>query len=395
MISPFGSKASSRQRIESSSTNSEKEKAKEKKKPRSKASTKKQEKKEESKKNVNDDVGNSRDSISDHQSDHLGDQQRVSQIAIGSQIISWKSDPEASFSDWRIEITSPDARSTDVFYLHRNIIGFGPRKSDYLRKAFIQQKKDVVDTNVTKLKLPEYQAKVFPMVLDYIYYTREAKQTLTASRACAMSNVAERLSIVSLQKALVEFYRKNVALGNMEEFLNCAKEAKAQRLLSVSKAKIGTMIIQKPELAGLVPPEFLAEIIEVYRKQFEELQKKDPKKKPSKADLAQSRHLSKAAYVCVSHSENTMTEKLFEQLTSERALPVIDVSVALPFLAMSAKFGKGGSKYTNLQRRCVKSVTEDWSSFQKQFSSPGKVSDALKRLPSHVLADILVMTMNK
>lgn len=397
VISPFGSKASSRQNSESSKrTSSEEKKAIEKKEPRPAKSSKMQDDKKGSRKKEKLGVSTIQDSNIDHQSVQKAvEQQGVSQISSGPQRISWKSDPEASFSDWRIEVTSLESRSTEVFFLHRNIVGFGPRKSDFLRKEFVQYQKDVSNAHVTKLKLPEYQVKVFPMVLDYMYYTRETKQTLTAARACAMSIIAEVLGIVSLQKALAEFYRKNLSLGNMEEFLTSAKETKSQRLLSVAKAKIGTMIIQKPELAGLVPPKFLAEIIEVYRKQFEELQKKDPKKKSSSADLAQSRHLSKAAYVCVSHSESTMNEKLFNQLTSERALPSIDVSVALPFLTLSAKYGKGSSKYTSLQRRCVKSVTDDWSSFRKLFSSPDKVSDALKRLPSHVLADILVMTMNR
>lgn len=310
----------------------------------------------------------------------------------GSKRICWNSDPNASFSDWKVEVLVRETQQRQVFHLHRNIVGFGPRKSEFLKKAFAQREDG--EENTTKLILPEYQAKVFPMVLDYIYYTREARQTLTASCACAMYNIAERLDIVSLEKAITEFYRKNTSLENVAEFFKCAKEAEALELIAVSKAKIGTMIIQKPELGKLVPPSFLIEIIEIYSDEFEDIRKKTSNRRLGNADLVQSKRLSMAAYLCVSQSKNRMNEKLLDQLTNDTALPVIDVAVALPFLNLSAKFEKGSSEYTSLQRRCVKSITENWPRFQKQFSSSDKVSNALKKLPSHVLADILIMTMN-
>lgn len=306
--------------------------------------------------------------------------------------MSWKSDPDTSFSDWTIEILVRETQQRQLFYLHRNIVGFGPRKSNFFKDAFLRHRPNNKDTNVTKLMLPENQAKVFPMVLDYIYYTREARQTLTSSRACAMYKIANHLVITSLEKAIVEFYSKNTTLENVSEYFNSAKEADAPNLIIASKAKIGSMILKKPELGGLVPPNFLVEIFEVYRQQSETSQKKN---QLGNADVLQSKILSKAAYLCISKSKSSMNTELFDKLTNEKVLPIIDVYVALSLLNLSAHFGEGGFKYTSLQKRCVKSVTKDWSKFQKQYSSRNQVSSALKRLPSHVLADILVMTMDR
>ncbi|KAL3943768.1 MAG: hypothetical protein SGBAC_002140 [Bacillariaceae sp.] len=314
-------------------------------------------------------------------------------VSGGTKRICWNSDPSSSFSDWRVEVLVRETQQRQLFHLHRNIIGFGPRKSVFFKEAFAQQQDG--ENNTTKLILPESQATVFPMVLDYIYYTREARQALTASRACAMYNIAERLEIISLEKAIMEFYRKNTSLENVDEFFKCAKEADALNLIAVSKAKVGTMILQKPELGKLVPPVFLIEIIEIYREEFEDVRNKNPRRSLSNADLVQSKRLSMAAYLCVSQCKHTMNEKLWDQLTNEISLPAIDVAVALPFLTLSAKFGRGSSGYTTLQRRCVTSITENWSKFQKQFSSSEKVSNALKKLPSHVLADIVVRTTRR
>jgi hypothetical protein len=180
-------------------------------------------------------------------------------------------------------------RICKIFHLHRNIVGFGPRKSDFFIEHFRKYQKDTNNhhddsSKVTRLVLPLEEAKVFPMILDYIYCTKEVKQTLTAARACALFKLAEHLCLTALQKALMTFYKKTISLTNMKEFLICAQKFKVQHLLVVSKAKAGTMIVEKPELAGLVPLNFLADIIQIYRKQFEELDLKDPNNKQTRVE---------------------------------------------------------------------------------------------------------------
>jgi hypothetical protein len=321
----------------------------------------------------------------------------------GGPTLSWKSDPEASFSDWRVEIYYNDYCEPDVYNLHRNIVGYGPRKSSFLTREFIQSKETIShdndanenDAKATRLDLTEAQAQVFPMILDFMYYTKEVKQSLTAERACAVYKLSEKLELPALQNSIAEFYRKNLSVNNMGEFLNAASKANIDRLLLASRAKIGTLIIEKPKLASHVPPKFLAEILEVSQKQLEELRSKEPEKYPQELELSQSKHWSKVAYVCASHNESIMTTELFEQLTSAESLPAIDVSVALKFLALDAKFHQETSEYTSLQQRCFKSITNDWEAFQKGYSSPESMMHSLKGLPSQILADILVKSMNR
>jgi hypothetical protein len=243
--------------------------------------------------------------------------------------------------------------------------------------------------------LSESQAQVFPMVLDFMYYTKEVKQAMTAEIACAVCKLAEELEVPPLQNAIVEFYRKNINLKNMGEFIACAQQVKADRLMLVAKATIGSLVTEKPELAGLVPPKFLADILEIDRQQLLELREKDPEKYSIRRELSQSRHWSKAAYICASENESMLTKRLFEQLTSEELLPAIDPSVALKLMALDSKFNEGSSENTSLQKRCVESMTDDWDTFQQGFDNLDGASDALKNVPSHILADILVKYMNK
>jgi hypothetical protein len=147
----------------------------------------------------------------------------------------------------------------------------------------------------------------------------------------------------------------------------------------VAKAKIGSLITEKPELAGLVPPKFLADILEIGRQQLLELREKNPEKYTRRLELSQSRHWSKAAYICASHNESVLTKKLFEQLTNEVSLPAIDPSVAVKLLALDSKFNKGSSESTCLQKRCVESMSDDWDTFRQGFDNPDGASDALKK----------------
>lgn len=317
--------------------------------------------------------------------------------------ISWKSDPKASFCDWRIEVIHMNKKGTpvgaiDVYNIHRNVVGFGPRKSNYMVKEFYRQIEDRnygSGSNITKLSLPFWQAEAFPMVLDFMYYTKEVKQTLTAERACSVFKIAEMLDIPPLEDAIENFYRKTLSLKNMTEFMAAATNAKADRLLFASRAKIGSLILEKPELAGLLLPRFMIDILEINKEQVREIQSKTPERYPEDLKLSHSRIWSRAAFVCASHNAKAMTKETFDAITHEDCLPAIDVSVAFKFLMMDATFDPDNSEYKSLHMRCVKSIKENWEGFQKSFSSPDEVTKEIRKLPSPVLADILMNSMHQ
>jgi hypothetical protein len=285
-----------------------------------------------------------------------------------------------------------------MFHLHRNIVGFGPRRSGYFSRQFTEGLNGFDYDGIggfSVLELEKGKADVFPMILDFMYYTKEVKQTLTAERACAVYSLAEFLEVPALQRAVTEFYRKNLSLNNMTEFLGSATKYKAEELLTVAKAKIGSLITERPELAGLVPPVFLADILHISKDHMDDLHAKEPTKYTKEWQRAQSRYWSRAASICAIHNEGDISKEVFEKLTDEKALPAVDPSVALKLLAMDAKLNKGTTDFNSLQRRCVDSITDHWETFQRGFSSVDTMSKALTGLPSHVLADVLVKSMTR
>lgn len=323
--------------------------------------------------------------------------------SIAGPRISWKSDPKSSYCDWRIEVQhmtkkGDPLQAVDVYNIHRNVVGFGPRKSNFMVQEFNRQIDECnygSGSNITKLSLPFWQAEAFPMVLDFMYYTKEVKQTLTAERACSVIKIAEQLGIPPLEDAIENFYQKTISLKNMTEFMAAATNAKADRLLFAARAKIGSLILEKPELAGLLLPKFMIDILQVNRQQVREIQAKTPERYPEELKLSHSRIWSKAAYVCASHNAKVMTKEIFDAMTHEDCLPAIDASVAFKFLMMDANFDPDNTEYKNLQKRCVQGITDNWEGFQKGYASPAEVSKEIHKLPSPVLADILMKSMSR
>jgi len=310
--------------------------------------------------------------------------------------ISWKSDPRESFCDWRIEVhhlnKKGEAVAMDIYNIHRNVVGFGPRKSNFMVQEFVRQIEDRnygSGANITKLELPFWQAEAFPMVLDFLYDTKEVRQTLTAERACSVFQIAETLDIPPLETAIENFYSKTLSIKNMTDFMAAASNAKADRLLFASRAKIGSLIFEKPELAGLLLPQFMIDILRVHREQVQEIQSKTPEGYPEHLKISHSRLWSKAAFVCASHNMKSITKEIFKAMTQEDCLPAVDASVAFKFLMLDVQLNPDNDDYTSFQKRCVQSITDNWEKFSLGYSSPEELSKEIRQLPLPVLEDIL------
>jgi hypothetical protein len=98
--------------------------------------------------------------------------------------LSWRKNPETSFSHWTLEIVHTSSASgsssivVDVYHVHKCILAFGPRRSDYFAALFQQQMKEN-QTNISRIELEEEsQAKLVPFfyLLDSIYPDEDGQE---------------------------------------------------------------------------------------------------------------------------------------------------------------------------------------------------------------------------
>ena len=330
----------------------------------------------------------------------------------------WKDDPIESLSDWKIEIYRGEG-GEDVYNVHRCIVGVGRRRSRWFAREFRRKNsrhycasEDPCETNIkiSRLSLSMEQAKVFPAILDFMYFGAEANHAFTAKQACVVFQVAEMFEVLAMKKAIIKFYGKNLSSKNMVKFLKLATHYSAEDLIHVTKVGISQIVCSQPNEAKFLQPKLLGEIIRMTTCQHgthQRTKEMDNNDGPLMDDEAmaivrkKSQKFSIAAYKCMFHHEakdqtNSICEG-FDYLFCKETLPFIDASVALDVIAMEERRfnGQPTSTLTDLQSRCIDGIVHVWESFEEGYASPRAASEALQGLPSAVLAEILIHNMKR
>lgn len=312
-------------------------------------------------------------------------------------LLSWRSDPSESFSDWKILVRHQGKHQTDEYHVHRNIVGYGPRKSGYFAQEFIRFYKEKSSEPVSKLTLPSAQASVVPFCLDYLYLTEgDTQPTLTAEKACWVYNLADRLEMPTLKTTVAEFYKQHLQIKNMGKFLRAATTHQAPKLIFVAKVRIGSLITEDPTCARLLRPQFLGQLSDILQEHRSTLRSSlENNSKRSKSDFdkmerLQSKRWSRAIVYCSQAKNNVFEPSLLEGLVVEDVLPYIDGTAALPLLRLYETTGAGrrpssDEKRTSLERRCALGLMEDWVLVQRQFASTKELESELHAFLPHKL----------
>uniref|UniRef100_A0A7R9WS82 BTB domain-containing protein n=1 Tax=Craspedostauros australis TaxID=1486917 RepID=A0A7R9WS82_9STRA len=108
----------------------------------------------------NDDDG----TMSDDSSDAGTSVTFWSRESLGEQPLTWRMDPETSFSDWVIEVHSAPLHEHHTYHVHRAIVGIGARRSVYFANIFYAE---MGGGYGTRLRLDPESRKYFPALLDY------------------------------------------------------------------------------------------------------------------------------------------------------------------------------------------------------------------------------------
>ena len=134
-------------------------------------------------------------------------------------------------------------------------------KAEAELKELIDSSKKKSSSKTSRIKLlNELQAQAVPIVLDFMYYTSETNQRMSAERSANVFKVGEGLQVRGLQTAIGDFFAMNISKINMYEFLNAATNAQADMLLAICKVKIRQMIDDQPEVKEMVQKRFLADL---------------------------------------------------------------------------------------------------------------------------------------
>ena len=184
--------------------------------------------------------------------------------------LSWRSDPLESHSDWTVVVkVERDAKqavseANSKYTVHKNTLGFGPRKSEYFATIFQTNLKEGA-AQESELVLPRSAADVFPVVLDFMYRSGDEieKRPLSAFQTTAIMHLADRLRIKALFKAISSVIQAHL---QPQTALVYAREAAKYRLDKLVDAAVSVCAENFDELVlfeddfGLLPTSLYSRI---------------------------------------------------------------------------------------------------------------------------------------
>ena len=322
------------------------------------------------------------------------------------QRLDWRMDPSESLSDWEIIIeiindddgnaddndqdtsTTSSSSSSKTYHVHRNVLAVGARRSDYFARLFQQTTSGSGNfleskSNKSIIRLHQIAASAFPILLDYMYYP-ERKLQIVENNATSLHYLGEYFAMRLLRYDAKQFYMKSINLRNCYTYyehallLHDEKVKHAVAKLLLCSENIGKLT-KESKILTLPDPYLWIEVLT----------------NTDKSNVEDNLHTSIIISEFCKLNQNSITKDEFKQLTTEELLPNVHVDAALIFIEVENAIAKratesngdcegneivavnvhqshlhedndndssgdNGNDLSNLQRRCVKSLTYDW-----------------------------------
>lgn len=334
--------------------------------------------------------------------------------------LSWRSDALTSFSDWTLEIVAlreeKEIVSKSTYYCHSNVLAWGPRKCEKFIELFQERMKRIPPSGITRIRLQENVAKVFPMLLDFLYC--EINLPLSSGYACALYDLADQFDVPELLTAIQSFIEKALDLKQSIEFLSTAKhyenKSKVEKLVLFANSKLCAYLVKNPDDAAQVPPDLLAHMLIRRTQCIKVLKGEDPRKYSGEWEIQRSELLSIVVAKCCKEAvqskdpKKKLTRKIFERLVHPTNLPAVDATAALMLLRadhMTSVNENGGFRtdervnpqlndhFSLLENRCLNALAEKWRQMYRLKRKT--IIQELKGCSPHILAELLVLVSHQ
>ena len=325
-------------------------------------------------------------------------------------MLSWRSDPSTSFSDWAIEaviVENGKASSSKLYHCHSNVLAWGPRRGEGFVHLFQEKMKHTPQKKISRIQVEEAEAVVFPELLDFVYCLKSLP--LSVDKACVLYTMASRFGIPQLMTAIESFVEKNLDFKQSLEFISFARrhenKDKLDKLILLSNSKLCGYLMKHPEEAGQVSPSVLSHILHERSQVVKVLKGENPGKFSGEWELQKSRIISKVvarscqeAFLSASPS-TSLTRKVFRRLIDPKTLPSLDRNAALQLLQVDVALAKQEEINTattkqnkglnSLEERCVQALALGWREAMKREGFT--LTEVLQEVAPHVLAALLVI----
>ena len=297
--------------------------------------------------------------------------------------LSWRLDPSISMSDWTVTVVSRSSKIVEHYYVHKNMLAVGKRKSEYFVDTFRQHYKSGSKSNVTEIIVPDQAAQLMPMLLDYIYLD-VAALSLSSETASSLRYLSQFFGIKVLFERVMKFIQKDLSLKSLVSYYKSSVALADRKILGITArhcARNIHLVDAAHPLLETIDPEFFHKVLS------------NPLLAPDK-----SAHISLlVAKYCQMHKDR-LKGTLFVNLTNPEFLPKIHHSAALTLLSMEADLVVATSlmsymTLSSLQERCVNGLASNWRELTE--TDPMRTAQVCRKLPSIVVTELLLKSLDR
>lgn len=298
------------------------------------------------------------------------------------QELTWRLDPVVSLSDWTIRVFNKETRQPELYYVHKNVLAVGRRKSEYFVRYFLSH--DNLNSNQTSsdIWLESVASDVMPNFLDYLYSTAGELEIDTDS-AVGLRHLAQYFGNRVLHQKVMKFVTNDLTMDNVLVYYQNSVPLDDEKISELASTKCAENILsidKTNELLMHVDPSFFRRIMAA----------------PSIDSKEKQYHISLLlAEYCLLNKEH-LDDQDFTRLTSDRGLPVVHYNAALTFMEMEADLvvsNEDNGVISTLQERCIRDLAENWPELSIMRQS--EVFRVMRKLQSGVVADLLVKSLAK
>jgi hypothetical protein len=262
------------------------------------------------------------------------------------EILSWRLDPEKSYSDWAIQINNLDSRETQVYHVHKHIIAVGSHKSYFFEHYFASNEIKAREKGCTIIEVDHEAALVVPQILDFIY-CRGHELDISDKNAVALHYIASVLGISMLSKNVLEFISKNMTLTNIANYIMHANSFKDYKIIAMASrlcVQDITSINTDSELLKALEPDF-----------FEMIVASDEIDERAKCHVT--------VLITQYFSLHDLDEDVIEKLLKYIDINKIDHLSALKLIKILSRPNeyKGIEIFDKMKRHCANVITEEWT----------------------------------
>jgi hypothetical protein len=272
--------------------------------------------------------------------------------------LSWRDDPMATFSDFKIEVvTVPcdgslvlEAAGGNTYHVHKAILAVGARKSVYFKRLFTNVEFRENANDVSRIELHPRSAEAFPQLLDYMYNHWQPFQ-FDSQNVLPLYELGQYFIVPQLVVDAREFWTRDLRPENCHVYYEkanfCGKscEVVVEAIEDIC-VKRSQEVAKNKTLFHLTPPQFWLRLL------------KNSTRKVFGSDKAGDMCNVSNVLIGTLVEERAMecfNVDLFSALTDTVILPVVhSTATALTLIQYEILVcGAISASMTNLQRRCM------------------------------------------